>query len=141
MLQTIQLFLLNIVMFACIGIIVGVAVILPQRIETNIFNLLITSAFIGVIIGMLTKFSILLLHRYFQKRLWISYSLMLLIAGGLTLLFSYSQDFNTKLIILAIVEPLALLTMFFNRRYVHRLNDGLKRKQAALEQISAHKNP
>ena len=139
MLQTIQLFLLNIVMFACIGIIVGVAVILPQRIETNIFNLLITSAFIGVIIGMLTKFSILLLHRYFQKRLWISYSLILLIAGGLTLLFSYSQDFNTRLIILAIVEPLAFLTMFFNRRYVHRLNDGLKRKQAALEQISAHK--
>jgi len=136
MLKTIQIFLLNIVMFACIGVIVGGIVILPQGIETNLFTLLITSAFIGVIIGMLTKFSVLLLHRYFQKRLWVSYSLMLLIAGGLTLLFSYSQDFKTKLIILAIVEPLALLTMFFNRRYVHRLNDGLKRKQATLGQNS-----
>ena len=141
MLQSIQLFLINVLMFASIGLIVGVVIILPQRQEASQLFILLTSALIGVVIGMVTKTSVLLLNRYVKNSSLLSYGLMLLIAGGLTLLVSCSEDFKTKLIMLAIVEPLALLSMYFNKRYIQRLNEGLKRKQTELGQVSAPKNP
>jgi len=95
----------------------------------------------GIVIGTITTSSVVLLHRTIKSSPWLLYCLMLLVAGVLTLGISYSLDLATQLTMLAIVEPLALLTMYLNIRYFHRLNAGLKRKQSTLTQKAARKVP
>lgn len=120
---------------------VGIAITYYRGLDTQLFSLLWQCALTGVVIGTITKFSVVLLHRTIKSNRWILYCLMLLVAGGLTLVTTYSLDHTTQLVTLAIVEPLALLTMYLNIRYFHRLNDGLKRKQSTLAQKSVRKIP
>ena len=139
--QTLFIFLINTFIYACIGMLVGIAITYYRGLDTQLFSLLWQCALTGVVIGTITKFSVVLLHRTIKSNRWILYCLMLLIAGGLTLVTTYSLDHTTQLVTLAIVEPLALLTMYLNIRYFHRLNDGLKRKQSTLAQKSVRKIP
>ena len=141
MLQTILILLVNTFIYACIGMLVGVAITYYREMDTQLFSLLWRSALTGIVIGTITKSSIVLLHRTIKSSRWVLYCLMLLVAGGLTLATSYSLDLTTQLTMLAIVEPLAMLTMYLNIRYFHRLNDGLKRKQSTLIQKAARKVP
>lgn len=139
--MTVLILLINTLIYACIGMLVGVAITYYRGMDTQLFSLLWRGALTGVVIGTITKFSVVLLHRAIKSSRWVLYCLMLLIAGGLTLATSYSLDLTTQLTMLAIVEPLALLTMYLNIRYFHQLNAGLKRKQSTLTQKSARKVP
>lgn len=141
MLQTVLILLINTFIYACIGMLVGVALTYYRGLDAQLFPLLWRGALTGIVIGTITKFSTGLLHRTIKSNRWLLYSLMLLVAGGLTLAVSYSLDFTTQLTALAVVEPLALFTMYLNIRYFHRLNDGLKRKQSTLTQKAARKVP
>lgn len=137
--KSIKFFLLNTFISACIGLIVGFIIVAALGLKTDISNYLWASAFIGAIIGTSAKLSVLLLRRYATKKPLVGYTLMFFVSGMLTLLFSYHQDFTTKIIILAVVQPLALLAMYCNIHYFYRLNDGLKRKQEELKQNLASK--
>ncbi len=139
--MTVLIFLINTFIYACIGMLVGVAITYYRGMDIQLFSLLWRGALTGVVIGTITKFSVVLLHRAIKSSRWVLYCLMLLIAGGLTLATSYSLDFTTQLTALAVVEPLALLTMYLNIRYFHQLNAGLKRKQSSLTQKAARKVP
>ena len=139
--QTLLIFLINTFIYACIGMLVGVAITLYRGLDTQLFSLLWRGALTGVVIGTITKSSVVLLQRTIKSSRWVLYCLMLLVAGGLTLATSYSLDLTTQLTMLAIVEPLALFTMYINIRYFHRLNAGLKRKQSTLAQKAAQKIP
>ena len=137
MLQTIMVLIVNTLIYAGIGMLVGVAIAYFQAMEGQLLYLLWRGALTGIVIGTVTKSSVVLLHRKRNSSMWSLYGLMLLIAGGLTLVTSFSLNMATKLAVLSIVEPLALLTMFLNIRYSERLNAGLKRKQSALGQKAA----
>lgn len=126
------LLIFNVFLYACIGMSAGAAYSYFHGLEGSLIYALPKSAAVGMIIGVITKCSILFLRRY-VKALWALYALMMLIAGGLTLVVSYSSELREKIMILIIVESLALSTMYMNIRYFHRLNNGLKRKQAVLE--------
>ena len=139
--QTLLIFLINTFIYACIGMLVGVAITFYRGLDAQLFSLLWRGALTGVVIGTITKSSVVLLHRTVKSSRWVLYGLMLLVAGGLTLATSYSLDLTTQLTMLAIVEPLALLTMYINIRYFQRLNAGLKRKQSTLAQKTAQKIP
>ena len=141
MLQTMTVFVVNTLIYACIGMLVGIAITCFQGRDTQLISLLWRSALTGVVIGTITKLSVVFLHRNRNLSLWGLYGLMLVIAGGLTWIVSYSLDFATQLAVLAVVAPLALLTMYLNVRYSHRLNDGLKRKQSSLTQKSVGRMP
>jgi hypothetical protein len=132
--RSIRSFLANLAISACIGLTVGVVVLYPRGLATSPAHLLLASAAIGVIIGTLARATVLLFFRYTGKNLFVGYSLLFLITGSLTLAAAYPLEWTAKLMMLAVVQPLALLTMYFNIRYFHRLNDGLKRKQASLAQ-------
>ncbi len=136
-LQTMMVLIVNTLIYACIGMLVGVAIAYCKGLDAQLFSLLWRGALTGVVIGTITKLSVVFLHRNRNLGLWGLYGLMLVIAGGLTLVVSYSLDFATQLTVLSIVEPLALLTMYLNIRYSRQLNEGLKRKQSALAQKSA----
>lgn len=141
MLQTMTVFVVNTLIYACIGMLVGIAITCFQGRDTQLISLLWRGALTGVVIGTVTKLSVVFLHRNRNLSLWGLYGLMLVIVGGLTWIVSYSLDFATQLAVLAVVAPLALLTMYLNVRYSHRLNDGLKRKQSSLTQKSVGRMP
>ena len=141
MLQTIMVLIVNTLIYAGIGMLVGVAIAYFQAMEGQLLYLLWRGALMGIVIGTVTKSSVVLLHRKRNSSLWSLYGLMLLVAGGLTLVTSFSLNMATKLAILSIVESLALLTMYLNIRYSERLNAGLKRKQSVLAQKSAARMP
>ena len=141
MMHTVLIVLINTLIYACIGMLVGVAITYYRGLDTQLLSLLWRGALTGVVIGTITKFSVVLLHLAITNSRWVLYCLMLLVAGGLTLAASYSLDLTTQLTMLAIVEPLAMLTMYLNIRYFHQLNAGLKRKQSTLTQKAARKIP
>jgi len=141
MLQTIMVLIVNTLIYAGIGMLVGVAIAYCQAMEGQLLYLLWRGALTGIVIGTVAKLSVVMLHRMRKGSMWSHYGLMLLIAGGLTLATSISLNIATQLAILSIVEPLAVLTMYLNIRYSERLNAGLKRKQSALVQKSAAKMP
>lgn len=141
MLQTVLIFLINTFIYACIGMLVGVAITYYRGLDAQLLSLLWRGALTGIIIGTITKSSVVLLHRTIKSSRWLLYCLMLLIVGVLTLATSYSLDLATQLTMLAIVEPLALLTMYLNIRYFQQLNAGLKRKQSTLTQKATRKVP
>jgi len=141
MMQTVLIFLINTFIYACIGMLVGLAITYYRGLDSQLVSLLWRGALTGIVIGTITKFSVVLLHRTIKGSRWVIYGLMLLVVGGLTLATSYSLDLTTQLTMLAIVEPLALFTMYLNIRYFHQLNAGLKHKQSALTQKAARKVP
>ena len=141
MMQTVLIFLINTFIYACIGMLVGFAITYYRGLDAQLLSLLWRGALTGVVIGTITNFSVVFLHRTTKSSRWVLYCLMLIVAGGLTLATSYSLDLTTQLTMLAIVEPLAMLTMYLNIRYFHQLNAGLKRKQSTLTQKAARKVP
>jgi hypothetical protein len=141
MLQTLLIFLINMLLYACIGMLAGVAITYYRELDVQLFSLLCRGALTGIVIGTITKFSVVLLRRTVKSSRWLLYCLMLLVAGGLTLAASYSLDLPTQLPALAIVEPMAFLTIYLNIRYFHQLNAGLKRKQSTLTQKADRKVP
>jgi drug/metabolite transporter (DMT)-like permease len=141
MLQTSMVLIVNTLIYAGIGMLVGVAIAYCQAMEDQLLYLLWRGALTGIVIGTVAKFSVVLLHRNRKSSTWSLYGLMLLVAGGLTLATSFSLNLATQLTVLSIVEPLALLTMYLNIRYSERLNEGLKRKQSILAQKAGVRLP
>lgn len=138
--QIIKPLLLNTIYSGCIGLLVGIIAILPLQIDENPTKVLLISAFIGIMIGTASKLSVILLYRYTKGTLWMSCCMVLVVAGLITLAVAYPFDLINKVILLAIVEPSALVGMFINIVYSRSLNERLKCKQAALQHHISSKN-
>jgi len=70
MLQTLLVLIVNTLIYAGIGMIVGVAIAYCQGLDTQLFSLLWRGALTGIVIGTITKFSVVLLHRNRNLSLW-----------------------------------------------------------------------
>ena len=127
--QTIITSLLNILCAAFIGLLVGIALMFAYTIENPLRHLVISSL-IGIMIGIVSKISAILMHQYGSKNLYWSYILTFVITLVGSILASLGEPLLSTLIVLAIAEPLALLITFMNITYICHLNDSLKRKQA-----------
>lgn len=125
--------LLNALVAAFIGLLVGIVLMFIYPIENPLQHLAINSL-LGIMIGTVARLSSILMYHFGSQHLYWGYILTFLITLIGCTLASLGQPLNTTLIVLAIAEPLALLAAFFNITYAHRLNDGLKRKQALLKQ-------
>lgn len=131
--HSILAFLLNALVSAFIGLLVGIALTFVYPIESP-FRHLAFSSLVGIMIGTASMFSsILMYHLGSQNISWVYIRTFLITLIG-SILASLGQSLNCTLIVLAIAEPLALLTAFLNITYACRLNDGLKHKQALLRE-------
>lgn len=131
--QTFITSLLNMLCAAFIGFLVGIALLFAYTIENPLRHLVISSL-IGMMIGIASKISVILMHQYGSKSLYWSYILTFVITLVGSILASLGEPLLSTLIVLAIAEPLALLITFMNVTYICHLNDGLKRKQELFKQ-------
>lgn len=133
--HTIKAYLSNALLSAFIGLLVGIVLTFIYPVESALQHLAFSSI-VGIMIGTISRLSaISMYHLGSQKVVW-GYILTFSITLIGSLLASLGQSLNCTLIVLAIAEPLALLTAFLNITYAYRLNDGLKRKQALLREKS-----
>ena len=133
--HTIIASLLNALVAAFIGLVVGIVLMFIYPIE-NAFQHLVTSSLVGIMIGTVSRLSAILMYHFGWQKIYWGYILTFFITLIGSILASLGQSLNCILIVLAIAEPLALLTAFLNITYAYRLNDGLKRKQALLREKS-----
>lgn len=131
--QTIIASLLNMLCAALIGLLVGIALLFAYTIEDPLRHLA-TSSLIGIIIGITTKISAILMHQYGSQKLCWSYILTFIITLIGSILASLGEPLTTTLIVLSIAGPLSLLVTFMNIKNICHLNNGLKRKQALFRQ-------
>lgn len=123
-------FALNALLSAVVGIAVGGAVWLLDGGE--LYSALLKGAGLGALIGTLAKASVRLLFRYTLANPRRGYALTAAVVALLSWSCSYRADWKTMVLLLAIAEPLALLTMYVNMRYFYKWNDKLKQKQQRL---------
>lgn len=135
--QNIKAFLINAIFSALIGLIVGLATILLHVFQQEtIVHLLLKGSFIGLIIGSVSKLSVIVLRHNLPKKPFRVYLIVFLFTGISTIISSYpfDQPFTYNVVIIAGAETLAMLATFIKLRYFIRLNAGLKRKQALFKQ-------
>lgn len=123
-------FTLNALLSALVGIVVGGAVWLVDGGE--LYRALLQGAAFGALIGTLAKLSVRLLFRYTLVNRRRGYALTAAVVALLSWSCSYRADWKTVVLLLAIAEPLALLTMYVNMRYFYKWNNKLKQKQQRL---------
>lgn len=131
--QAILASFLTILCAALIGLLVGIALLFAYPSENSLRHLA-TSSLIGIMIGIASKTSVVLMHKYGSQNLSWSYLLTFIITLAGSILASLGEPLTTTLVVLAIAEPLALLTTVMNVKYIYHLNDGLKRKQAGFRE-------
>lgn len=130
----------NAVLSAGIGLFVGIILIfLPVGLTEHKTNILMISTGIGILIGIVSRYSSCFVYEYGLKSpLW-SYGLTFLstLAGCSILSNPFNPSRAQLIICLVVAEPLALLAAYLNMRYIAKLNDNLRRKQAALKKQQA----
>jgi len=125
--------LLNILCAAVIGLLVGIALLFVCTVENPVRHLL-SSSLIGIMIGIACKLSGVLIYRYGSQNISWSYLMTFVITLLGSFIAFYGEELRSMLITLVIAEPLALLITFMNIRYICRLNNGLRRKQALFKE-------
>jgi len=124
---------LNLLSAAFIGLLVGIGLLFVYTVENPVHHLA-TSSLTGVMIGAVCNISAILMYQYGCKNLSWSYLLTSMVTLVGSVIASWGEPLRSTFVALAIAEPFAVLITFMNIKYIGRLNDGLKRKQAQLQQ-------
>ncbi|MBP2652724.1 MAG: hypothetical protein H6Q73_293 [Firmicutes bacterium] len=129
-------YLINALASAFIGVLVCLSSIVMDSYQPEMLVYILHSAFIGVIIGTVCRFTGHMFGYYFRFNLYRGLGLtFIIIALGIAMV---SDIFGVSLlrfgILLAITETLGLVTAYFNIKYAVKLNERLRKKQADLSQ-------
>lgn len=131
-------FIVNLLLSAFIGFLVGMVLFLSGYILDNVLYTLFSSSCLGILIGSASKLSSCFAYECGLKhRIW-SYGLTFIITllGCWALSDPFKPSWSKLLPSIIIAEPLSLFAAYLNMRYAERLNDSLKRKQTKLQQLT-----